>query len=62
MSKVKTITEIDGSEWVESEIAQEMYEMLDLAISFMDGDSIEDFAYNYSDIKNLLAKARGDQQ
>ncbi len=39
--------------------APEMYKMLELAISYMDGDSIEDFTYNYQDITALLAKARG---
>lgn len=41
--------------------APEMYELLELAISYIDGDSIEDFIYNYKDIKKLLAKARGEQ-
>lgn len=40
--------------------APEMYAMLDLAISYMDGDAVEDFTYSYQDIKKLLAKARGE--
>lgn len=40
--------------------APEMYRMLELAMSYMDGDSIEDFVYSYQDIKQLLAKARGE--
>ena len=40
--------------------APEMYRMLELALSRMDDDSIEDFVYSYQDIKQLLAKARGE--
>lgn len=40
--------------------APEMYRILELAMSYMDGDSIEDFVYSYQDIKQLLAKARGE--
>lgn len=40
--------------------APEMYNMLNLALSYMDGDSIEDFAYQYKEIEKLLAKARGE--
>lgn len=40
--------------------APEMYEMLKLAISLMDGDSIEDFGYQYQEIQTLLTKARGE--
>lgn len=40
--------------------APDMYEMLELAMSLMDGDSIEDFAYQYKEIKSLLKRARGE--
>lgn len=40
--------------------APEMYAMLEMAISLMDGDSIEDFTYQYREILELLAKARGE--
>ena len=40
--------------------APEMYAMLKTAISYMDGDSVEDFTYHYQEIKQLLAKARGE--
>jgi len=40
--------------------APEMYEMLQLAVSYIDRDSVEDFAYSYQNIKALLAKARGE--
>lgn len=40
--------------------APAMYRILELAMSYMDGDSIEDFVYSYQDIKQLLAKARGE--
>ena len=38
----------------------ELVEMLELAMSHMDGDSIEDFTYQYQGIQQLLAKARGE--
>jgi hypothetical protein len=38
----------------------DMYEMLKLAISLMDGDSIEDFTYQYKEIESLLKRARGE--
>ena len=37
----------------------DMYEMLELAINLMDGDSIEDFTYQYKEIESLLKRARG---
>lgn len=40
--------------------APEMYEMLDKFVRCVDDDSSEDFLYQYQDIKNLLAKARGE--
>ena len=40
--------------------APEMYAMLDAAISYMDGGSVEGFVYHYQEIKQLLAKARGE--
>lgn len=38
----------------------EMEAMLEIAISLIDDDSIEDFVYQYREIKALLAKARGE--
>ena len=41
-------------------VAEEMYRLLELAMSLMDGDSIEDFTYQYQELNALLAKARGE--
>ncbi|QDP50503.1 MAG: hypothetical protein Unbinned6284contig1001_59 [Prokaryotic dsDNA virus sp.] len=41
--------------------APDMYEMLKLAMSLMDGDSIEDFAYQYQEIKSILNQVEGEQ-
>lgn len=38
----------------------DMYEMLELAMSLMDGDSIEDFTYQYKEIESLLKRSRGE--
>ena len=38
----------------------DMYEMLELAMSLMDGDSIEDFTCQYKEIESLIKRARGE--
>ena len=40
--------------------APEMYEMLELAVSYMDGGNTRELVHNYQDIATLLAKARGE--
>ncbi len=39
----------------------DMHELLELAKSLMDGDSIEDLTYKYKEIDSLLKKARGEK-
>lgn len=38
-------------------LASDMCEILKLAISLMDGDSIEDFTYQYKEIQDLINRA-----
>ena len=41
--------------------APEMYNMLKDFVAYVEGDCSEDFLYRYHEIKELLAKARGEK-
>lgn len=58
MQKVEGLTPCEKLAKAES-LNADMYEMLELAMSLMDGDSIEDFTYQYKEIESLLKRARG---
>lgn len=53
-TKIKHVTEHDGSKWVELEVVEEMYATLEDLASDQDFDLAKD-------IRDLLAKARGEQ-
>jgi len=56
MSKLKHVTEHDGSRWVELEVAEEMYEMLER----LHYETRLVYGEDYDDVEELLTKARGE--
>lgn len=66
-SKIETVAEWITGPFKESRsnaaliaAAPEMYKILDNFIGCVENDSSEDFLYKYRDIKQLLARARGE--
>ncbi|MBX2848917.1 MAG: hypothetical protein KTR16_11395 [Acidiferrobacterales bacterium] len=60
MSKLKHITEHDGSRWVELEVAEEMYDLLELIKAC---EITSNIANGWSkEINELLTKARGESK
>ncbi|MBX2849176.1 MAG: hypothetical protein KTR16_12695 [Acidiferrobacterales bacterium] len=56
MSKLQHVTEHDGSRWVDLEVAEEMYSVLEYLV---ENDIIVEHGIE-CEIKNLLTKARGE--
>jgi hypothetical protein len=59
-TKIKHVTEHDGSKWVELDVVEEMYAMLEEYVQMVEDDRSEDFLYKFHEVAELLKKARGE--